>query len=188
MRIYLVLVFLFLSEVNMPVYSVYISKDTDLFLRKETEYCIKRWSSHYGVDPDIIRAIVKVETNDIGVIPRLERHLNRAKWYTNVLNAEERLQAASYCSWGAMQILYGVAKSYGYDGTPYELNNPQHAVRFGIKHFKKQLDRYKGNVLDAVSSYNQGSNRKDKAGKYKNQDYVDKWNEHYIKMRSKKND
>jgi hypothetical protein len=89
-----------------------------------------------------------------------------------VLTATER--TGQMISWGLMQVMGGVARSYGFKGPFPRLCDPLTGVKFGLMHLKKFYAKY-GNWQDAIASYNAGSPRTLQAtGKYRNQVYVDK--------------
>lgn len=92
--------------------------------------------------------------------------LNNTTWETEV-----HLQKMSF---GVMQIMGAVARELGHNGNMLELaHNPAVAIEYSIRHFLSFYERYK-NYEDAIASYNAGSPKKDKEGKYINQKYVDK--------------
>lgn len=79
------------------------------------------------------------------------------------------------CSWGLMQIMGATAREHGFRGVFLSsLCQPTIGLEYGCKHLSNLVKRYKGNLLDAVSAYNQGTARRDDSGKYRNQRYVDK--------------
>jgi soluble lytic murein transglycosylase-like protein len=96
-------------------------------------------------------------------------------WYDNTEEVGQKT------SWGYMQIMGGVARKLGFEERFLsQLVEPKYGIKYGCIHLKNFYDKY-GNWQDAISSYNQGSPRKDSNGNYINQNYVDKvleyWNE-----------
>jgi hypothetical protein len=76
-------------------------------------------------------------------------------------------------SWGLMQVMGGVAREHGFNGIFTELCDPTIGLRYGMLHLSKHYAKHK-NWPDAIASYNAGSPRKNEAGQYHNQTYVDK--------------
>lgn len=157
----------------MPTRNYYISADTEKIIHDKYEAAAKKYSKKFKVDTALIRAITQVESVFNPFAVRFEPHLKRAKWYTNTIPEKYKDDQYAYCSMGYMQVLYGIARDYGFKGTPQDLMSPDNSVHYGTKHLANFLKRWK-KVEDAISAYNQGRPRKDKdTGEYKNQRYVD---------------
>lgn len=78
-------------------------------------------------------------------------------------------------SWGLVQMMGGVARELGHQGSILEMLKPEVNLALGCKHIKRLINRHP--VLDdMIASYNAGSPIKGLDGKYKNQDYVTKVN------------
>jgi len=153
--------------------TIYISADTDNLLQKKVFHYELFYSKKYNVPILLIQAIIKTESlNNIFAI-RFEKHLKTKKWYNRSLLKTHKKDEFAYCSYGLMQILFGTARSHGYRGTPFMLYQPKYNIKYGTKYLSFLLKRYKGNIDDVISSYNQGTPRK-KNGKYLNQPYVNK--------------
>jgi len=56
------------------------------------------------------------------------------------------------------------------------LHDPEVNIYLTAAYLRYQLDRYDGNITDAVAAYNAGSVRKNDRGAYVNQWHVDKFN------------
>ena len=89
-----------------------------------------------------------------------------------------------------MQILFGMARHYGYKGAPRGLFDPYLAIKYGTKLLRDLLRRFKGDVKDAIHAYNWGSDAwwdldgdkiHDENEDYKNQKYVDEVYSYYKK-------
>lgn len=137
----------------------------------------KTTATQNGLDPDLIMAFCMIESNANTYALRYE---DLYKYLLNpidfALQLSISLQTETFCqkcSWGAMQIMGGVARERGFHDHLTKLVDPKISLDLSCKHFKKFLDKYK-NIPDAVSAYNQGSARKNAQGKYINQSYVDK--------------
>lgn len=110
----------------------------------------------YGIEPALIRGIIKQESNWDVNASRFEAHKNDA-------------------SWGLMQVMLATAQ--GVLGNPNltttQLINPQVNIEAGTKLMADNLRRW-GNLSDAIAAYNAGSPRLGKDGKYVNAEYVSK--------------
>ena len=157
----------------MPTKKIFLSVETTELLNKDIDYYINKYSTELKVEKALILAISKIESQRYPFAFRFEPQLKKAKWYNKVLTEEERTNNYSYCSYGIMQVLFGIAKTLGYQDNPISLHLPQNSILYGTKLLKKLMKRYK-NIKDVISAYNQGSNKKDKKGRYYNQYYVTK--------------
>ncbi len=167
----------------MPFEKHYYSKDTKIMIKILMQKYIKLYAAKFDVPVALIRAICKVESDNNIFAVRIEHHLKKAKWYQQTLFKIDQVEDYHYCSFGLMQVMYGNARHMGFLWKPFALCNPKYGLKYGIKHLGRQIKRYKGNLHDAISAYNQGNNRyydvnkngiKDKNEKYRNQDYVNK--------------
>ena len=102
----------------------------DLFINEETEYdeLIKRVAKEEGVDPLLIKAIMKVESN--------------FKVY-----AVSRKGAR-----GLMQLMPHTAKKLGVE----DIYDPEENLRAGVMYLKKMLEKFKGDMVLALAAYNAG--------------------------------
>lgn len=169
----------------MPYARVYLSENTKIMLTDLRIEAIEKYAKTYGVPIALVKAVCKKESENKTFAIRIEYHLKKAKWYTNTLAwmKKEEVEDYHFCSFGLMQVMYGVARHMGYMGSPFAMCNPKVGVKYGTKYLAKQIKRYKGKMWDAVAAYNQGNNRyydinkngiKDENEKYRNQDYVTK--------------
>jgi soluble lytic murein transglycosylase-like protein len=159
----------------------YISDITDEMIKKMRMEAVVKYSKKYGIEAELVLAMIRKESENNPFAMRLEPHLKKASWYNNTLRGLGLLKDFHYCSFGYLQIMYGTAKHIGYLGAPFGLLNPDKAIKYGLKYLKWCIRRYKGKVWDGVSAYNQGNNRfydvnkngiKDAKEKYYNQPYV----------------
>ena len=131
------------------------------------EPIINEMGQRYGVDPALIKAHIKTESNWDVNASRFEAHKGDA-------------------SWGLMQLLLVTARGIlnKPDLTTTQLINPRINIEAGTKYLAQQIARYKGIIPDAIAAYNAGSARfkaKPKEYEYINQDYVDKvWKNYSI--------
>jgi soluble lytic murein transglycosylase-like protein len=143
---------------------------------------IKNCSQIYGIEERLIRAIIRKESSWNPWAIRVERGFWRRYWvgikalFIRTPEKDERwlaypdLVATSY---GLMQIMLTTAMELGFRFQyPTELLDPETNINYGCLLLKKNYKQY-GNWQDAISAYNQGNPRKDKNGRYCNQQYVD---------------
>lgn len=157
----------------MPMKQFYISSATIDLLKNEREKTIKEIAKRYDVNENLIRAIIRQESNGDDLSIRYEPHLKQADWYVQWLKPEERDDNFYYCSYGNMHILFAVARKYGFKGMPFDLLQPQNGIAYGVLHLKSLITKYGGNISKAVAAYNAGSAMRGKDGKFSNQEYVD---------------
>ena len=134
------------------------------------------------VEPELIAALVSIESNGNSQATRYERRYRytlKTKEFArrNVISKDTEI-IQQKTSWGLMQVMGGVAREHGYFGPLVKLTNPKLGLRFGIMHFTKFIDKY-DDIPSAISAYNQGGAYKKRNGKFKNQAYVDRILERY---------
>jgi soluble lytic murein transglycosylase-like protein len=120
------------------------------------EPIIQEMGRKYNVEPELIKAHIKVESN----------------WDVNASRFEVHKTDAS---WGLMQLLLTTARVVLGDPnlTTTQLINPRVNIEAGTKFIASNLNRF-GNMRDAIAAYNAGSPRLGSDGKYVNAAYVDK--------------
>lgn len=112
-------------------------------------------SAPYGLDPELVTAIIKVESDGQAHAYRYEpgffrRYLSHLAEYKD---ANPRRVAASY---GLMQIMYSTAVECGYEGPPEGLFVPETNLEYGCMYLSRLLKWSKGDVPKAVAAYNGG--------------------------------
>lgn len=95
---------------------------------KKFDAYIERWSTYYNVDPNLIRAIIHVES---GFNP----------------NAVSRKGAR-----GLMQLMPKTAEELGVK----DAHHPADNIKGGVKYFSDLMRRFKGDVRLALAAYNAG--------------------------------
>lgn len=120
------------------------------------EPIINEMGSKYNIEPALIKAIIKTESNWDVNASRFEAHKGDA-------------------SWGLMQLLLATARVVLKNNalTTTQLIQPRINIEAGTKLMAENWTRW-GNLRDAVAAYNAGSPRLGKDGKYVNKEYVDK--------------
>ena len=141
----------------------------------------------YKIDPLLIAAIVSVESAGNRAATRYEKHYSYLykpeKYSAKLCITAETERTMQKTSWGAMQIMGANARVLGFKGPLQNLSEEHVGIRYGVMFFNSLLETNKGNMKDAISSYNQGSPRKDKDGEYINKHYVGKVLHRYDELR-----
>lgn len=126
--------------------------------------------------PEWIKAIIVIESSGNTYAMRFEPlfYDSIKARYKGKYNDTEIISRA--ISWGLMQVMGEVARELGYGGRFLSgLFVPEVGVKYGCMKFKKQLERYQGDLAKAAAAYNAGT-AFIVGGKFKNQEYVDKFN------------
>lgn len=131
----------------------------------------------YGIDSDLIAAIIMQETSGKPFVTRFEqsyKYLVNPAAFAQLRNISEITEVTHQkTSWGLMQIMGGVAREAGYKADLPELTRPTIGMRWGCMKLKSLVDKYGMlNVADILASWNAGSPQKDPSGNYINQKYV----------------
>jgi soluble lytic murein transglycosylase-like protein len=143
---------------------------------KELIALIRNTATSMGLDPNLATAIAIQESNFDSSSCRYEPNWSyffQVDKFARKLNitsiTEKQLQAFS---WGCMQVMGSVARELGFEEDLPLLMTPENGVLYGCKKLKSLSNKY-GSLTDVISSYNQGSPRKDRNGLYNNKNYVD---------------
>ncbi len=92
---------------------------------------INKYADHHGLEPDLIRAVIKTESNfnPMAVSPKGAR--------------------------GLMQLMPDTARRYGVR----RIYDPEENIAGGVRYLKDLLEMFDGNIPLALSGYNAGENR-----------------------------
>jgi soluble lytic murein transglycosylase-like protein len=145
---------------------------------EELMEAISVWAKKYKLDPNLVRAIIHVESG-AGIWktrfePETERYVLEPHLYAKKLGISIYTeQMAQMHSYGLMQIMGFVAREHGYDDYLSKLTwDWKKNLELGCIHLSRFKKRWP-TFPDYVSAYNQGSPKK-VGDQYKNADYVKK--------------
>ncbi len=99
------------------------------------EGIIHKASERHSVDPALVRAVIKTESN----------------WNPSAVSRKGAV--------GLMQLIPGTAKRLGVS----DVRNPEHNVDGGVHYLRLLLDRYNGKLDLALAAYNAGEGAVDRA-------------------------
>lgn len=144
------------------------NSETTAILQENIDAIVKIECKKNGVEEALVKAIIKQESQYKPYSARYEKHLKKAAWYMAHIPDELKDNKLAYCSMGCMQVMYGTARWLCFQGTPDELMNPWHNIKYGVQYIKWLTEKYY-RIDYVISAYNQGSPRKS-GGKLKNYD------------------
>ena len=128
-----------------------------------------------GLEPALVYAVCRQESALSPLAVRFEPHYRwlwkpkEVKPRTCSLDTERALQKMSF---GLMQVMGAVFREYGYQGWLTEvIVRPDLQLDFGCKHLANKIRKYGPDR--GILAYNSGSPRKNSAGAYINQYYLD---------------
>lgn len=145
--------------------------------KEELKPAIVSAAARHGLDPAIVFGVCVQESV---LDPHAVRYEPRFKYiqrcpdlkpsHCSVLT-EEALQKMS---WGIMQVMGAVLREQGYGGWLYLFGTESIDVQLaaGCRHLAMNIKRW-GSVEAGIAAYNAGSPRREKSGRYVNQEYVD---------------
>ena len=152
---------------------------------------IADFSTRYGIPLDILRAIVHVESSGDPCAMRFEPGY---RWLWDVRQnrpwlgtpdlfpapagvSRDTERMGQMTSWGPMQVMGAVAREHGFTGKYLSaLCRYEIGMHYGCQHLVRYHARY-GSWEEAVVSYNAGSPRKTRDGRWVNEGYLRKLRE-----------
>lgn len=140
---------------------------------------VRAWitNSGFDLDPNLVLSICQVESNFRYQSARYEANFNylfKADDYAKSQNITFDTEATfQKISWGIMQIMGGTARHLGFSGWLPTLSELEVGLFWSCRYLDNLCHKY-SSLEDQIASYNAGSPRKLKDGKYLNQLYVDK--------------
>ncbi len=105
------------------------------------ENIVTKYSQEYELDPHLVMAIIKAESNFIE-----DAHSGKASGLMQLTD--------DTADWVAQQL--------GKDADEIELNNPRDNIELGCYYIRYLIDYYEGNVDVALAAYNGGMGNVDK--------------------------
>jgi soluble lytic murein transglycosylase-like protein len=151
------------------------------------EALILQYALQYAVDPNVVKAIMTIESGGEGLCmryePLLEAHgvgyVQPRDFASALFITVETEKILQHSSLGHMQILGVRARELGFKENLLRLCLPENGIKYGVKNLQTIMVRY-GEEAEVISAYNAGSARKTVGGMFRNQGYVDKV---YTKLR-----
>jgi soluble lytic murein transglycosylase-like protein len=128
----------------------------------------------HGLDPNLVEAVVRVESGGLANAYRFE-----PGFWARYLATDERYRYRNprrvSASYGLMQVMYSTAVEAGLSVAtePEMLFVPGVSLQYGCAHLASLLAWSKGNVEQALAAYNGGKGGNAKPP-YRNRAYVDK--------------
>ncbi len=134
------------------------NKETNLIIIDKMEFTIEKYADKYKIEPALIKAFIKQESNFKQYSIRHEKHLKTNESYLSNIPKKYKNDKYAYCSIGCTQILYGTAKWLRFSGTPEDLFIFENCIMYSCKYLRYLIKRFW--IIEAViSAYNQGSPR-----------------------------
>ncbi len=156
---------------------------------KETERTVPKWAlelpwsvirvyaERYGLDPNLIAAIMQAEsagnTYAMRYEPKWKYFLRIEDFAKETISSVDTERVGQATSWGLMQVMGTVARERGFKGWFSELCNPETGIKYGCAHLDVKLAKYR-KMDDTIAAYNAGSPIRNTQNQYINQNYVDK--------------
>jgi soluble lytic murein transglycosylase-like protein len=136
--------------------------------RAEIEGAAKR----YGIDPDLLEALVLTESSGLTSAYRFEPEFFK-RYLAGKREWEGKNPRRVSASYGLCQVMWPVAVELGFIGEPEDLFSPIVGIEYGAKKLATELAWAHGNVDQALASYN-GGRRGNEKRPYRNETYVNK--------------
>jgi soluble lytic murein transglycosylase-like protein len=134
---------------------------------------IVRVATAYGLDPKLLAAQVKVESNGESDSLRFEPAFYRTYIRGNADAKAARFGPLAACSFGPLQIMLETACEIGFVGQPWDLFTPAIGLEWGAKYLASLLVWAHGDYAQALAAFNGGKGGNEKLP-FRNQAYADK--------------
>ncbi len=134
------------------------NKETNLIIIDKMEFTIEKYADKYKIEPALIKAFIKQESNFKQYSIRHEKHLKTNESYSNNIPKKYKNDKYAYSSVGCTQILYGTARWQGFRGTPEELFIFENCIKYSCKYIRYLIKRF-WMIEKVIASYNMGSPR-----------------------------
>lgn len=135
-------------------------------------------SQKYGVDSELLQAIIAVESAYEPYRARYEPNYKYVKTpdvYASALYITPDTEAVfQKLSFGLTQVMGGLARELGYTDHLTKLFDPRTNLEYSCKYLAILQSKYGGNEDKIIAAYNAGSAKVLPSGKFANQPYVDK--------------
>ena len=146
---------------------------------------VERIAVSHGLSPHFVMAVAHAESAGNPFAARYEpdfRYLTRVDELAKRIHCtKETMAIMQKTSWGLMQVMGSVAYEHGlideinWDRRwPTALSVPAIGLNYGCRHLKLKYEKYGPNLSYVYAAYNAGSPRFDDAGRFVNQDAVDR--------------
>lgn len=150
----------------------------------------KQNAAKHELEAELILAFIKQESNFDTLAHRFEPNWrysfspDQQKVFAAANNLSHETESIDESmSYGCLQIMGSVARELGFTGNLAQLYDPEFGIHYGCLKLKLELKKHPV-LSDAISSYNQGSPRRDLNG-YLNQKYVDNVLANYREFKTK---
>lgn len=135
-------------------------------------------SEHFGLDHNLVLAIISVESNFDRYAIRYEptwSYFYKPESFSRLVGISEQTEAMLQASSiGLMQVMGTVARELEFKENLLKLTQVEIGLYYGCKKLKSLADKYPS-LDDVISAYNAGSPRIDSHTQlYRNQHYVNK--------------
>lgn len=128
--------------------------------KKDLEKIAEKWANHFELDPDLVKALIEVEsawdTWAVRFEPGWRWYLNPKKWSRLVQVSERTEEICQAMSWGLCQVMGTVARELGHKEDIPKLCEPEVGIYYGCKKLKKEIDRW-DSIRNGLAAYNAGS-------------------------------
>ena len=146
---------------------------------------VRQIATEFDLNPLLLAAMIMQESGGIECAMRYEPNW-KYEWQTadfaKIVGSTRVTEIIGQkTSWGPMQVMGTVAREQGFDGWFSELCDFDLGTYYGAKVLANKVERYP-DINDAISAYNMGTPKKNKDGKYINQEYVNRVREYWNQL------